>query len=281
MSDAQAVSKRRPKALIVDDDPAIVKFLHDRCTNMGLEVQQAFNGLQALIMARRDPPDVLIIDVQIPELDGLSLCSTLLQPGRKGIDVIVVSGSSGTETMERCRSLGATYAPKGPKLWGTVRAAIKEIFPGIAIDIEEPKDSTSTKVRERPLILVIDDDPDVGKFLISRLRKCGVDAVLAADGRQGYRVAVREKPSVVLSDYFMPIADINFLLWRLRSTPGFEKMPVFAMTAYDLDEPTEKGLTGGVFGRRGVERIFKKPLNIDELFVAIQKYCALKYQRAS
>jgi CheY-like chemotaxis protein len=281
MYDAQAVSRRRPRALIVDDDPAVVKFLHDRCVSMGLEVQGASNGLQALIMARRDPPDVLIIDVHIPELDGLSLCSTLLEPGRKSIDVIVVSGSAETQTMERCRSLGASYAPKGPKLWKAVRAVIKEIFPGIAVDIEEPKNAMSTKVRERPLVLVIDDDPDIGKFLISRLRKCGVDAVLAADGRQGYQIAVRETPSVVISDYFMPMADINFFLWRLRSTPGFEKTPVFAMTGYDLDEQAEKSLTGGVFGRRGVERIFKKPLNIDELFVAVQRYCALKYQRAS
>jgi CheY-like chemotaxis protein len=281
MYDAQAASRRRPRALIVDDDPAVVKFLHDRCINMGLEVQGASNGLQALIMARRDPPDVLIIDVHIPELDGLSLCSTLLEPGRKSIDVIVVSGSAETQTMERCRSLGATYAPKGPKLWKAVRAAIKEIFPGMAVDLEEPKNATLTKVRERPLVLVIDDDPDIGKFLISRLRKCGVDAVLAADGRQGYQIAVRETPSVVISDYFMPTADINFFLWRLRSTPGFEKTPVFAMTAYDLDEQTEKSLTGGVFGRRGVERLFKKPLDIDELFVAVQRYCALKYQRAS
>jgi CheY-like chemotaxis protein len=277
MSNASAVSKKPPKALIVDDDPAVVQFLRKRCAAMGLEVQEASNGLQALVMVKRDPPDVLIIDVRMPELDGLSLCSTLLQPDRKSIDVIVVSGSAELETQERCEGLGATYAFKGPELWNTVRAAIKRIFPGIDVDVREPETASTPKLRTRPLVLVIDDDPDVGEFLASRLRKCGADVALAPDGRQGYRLAVREKPTIIISDYFMPGANIDFLLWRLRSTPATENIPVFAMTGYELDAPTQRGLLNDPSGRRWVEQIFRKPLNIDELFLAMQKHCVLEY----
>jgi CheY-like chemotaxis protein len=102
-----------------------------------------------------------------------------------------------------------------------------------------------------------------------------IEALLAPDGRQGYQIAVRDKPSVIISDYFMPTADINFLMWRLRSTPSTERIPVFAMTGQNLDRIDAESLTRGPFGRRGVDRIFKKPLNIEELFVSIQKYCAL------
>jgi len=125
--------------------------------------------------------------------------------------------------------------PKRTKKRSTVKTAIRRKFPGIDLDLPEPESDSPTKLRQRPLVLVIDDDADVGEFLTSRLRKCGVDTAFASDGRQGYRIAAREKPSVIVSDYFMPHANIDFLLWKLRSTPATEKIPVFAMTGYDLD----------------------------------------------
>ena len=270
------VNRRRPRVLIVDDDPAALNFLAARCKKMGMEVQTAVNGLQALVTARRTRPDAVIVDVHMPEVDGLSLCSRLLEPGQAGIDVIVVSGYSDIEAWDRAGSLGASFVRKGPTLWASIQSRLNGMFPGMSVEVGEAHQPNAT-LRERPLVLIIDDDPDVGRFLTSRLRKCGVDVVFATDGRQGYQIAVREKPAVILSDYFMPVADINFLLWRLRSTPSIEKIPVLAMSGRELDRLTAEGLVKGQFGQRGVERIFRKPLDIDELFLELKKYCALDY----
>ena len=268
---------RRPRVLIVDDDPAALKFLTDRCQRMGMEVQTAANGLQALIMARRTRPDALIVDVHMPELDGLSLSSRLLEPNQPAIDVIVVSGRSDPEAWDRADSLGASFVRKGPALWASIQSHLTAVFPGMAVEVAAEPPPPSARLRERPLILIIDDDPDVGRFLTPRLQKCGVDVQFATDGRQGYHIAVREKPAVILSDYFMPVADINFLLWRLRSTPTLEQIPVLAMSGRQLDKVTAEGLVKGQFGQRGVERILSKPLDIDELFGELKKYCALDY----
>ncbi len=66
-----------PKMLIADDDPAVVRLLANRCTKMGFDVETATNGIQALVQARRSPFDVVIIDVNMPHLDGLSICALL------------------------------------------------------------------------------------------------------------------------------------------------------------------------------------------------------------
>jgi CheY-like chemotaxis protein len=79
------------------------------------------------------------------------------------------------------------------------------------------------------------------------------------NGILGFRVARRERPSVIISDYFMPRGDVNFLLWRLRSTPGTEKIPVFVMRGRSLNEPTEANLWRNICGGPGAARIFKKP----------------------
>ncbi len=285
MTDALEASSKAPKILIVDDDPSVVKFLADRCGRMGFDLQTATNGLQALIMARRNPPDLMIIDVNMPELDGLSLCVRLLGAGTKGIDVIVVTGNASPETIERCEGFGAMYARKGPDLWNTVLSSLLQIFPRMAsatadIDTSIFRGAPPVQPRPRPLVLVVDDDRDVGLFLESRLRKCGVDTRVAHDGIRGYQIACREKPSVIISDYFMPDGDLNYLMWRLRSTPATEKIPVFAMSGRHLDEWTDAELKRDVCGQPGVLRFFKKPLDIDELFRALQKVCPLEYVSA-
>jgi CheY-like chemotaxis protein len=278
MTDALEASRKAPTVLIADDDPSVVKFLADRCASIGFEPQTATNGLQALIMARRNPPDVMIVDVNMPELDGLSLCVRLLGAGTKGIEVIVVTGNSSPETIERCESFGAIYARKGPDLWDTVRSALTEIFPGMVSGLPDLRRAKfRVQVRARPLVLVVDDDPDVGPFLEGRLRKCGVDTHLAPNGIRGYQIACREKPNAIISDYFMPDGDITYLLWRLRSTPTTENIPVFAMSGRHLDERNEADLKKEVCGRPGALRFFKKPFDIHELFVALQGVCALEY----
>jgi len=277
MTDADEASRRPPRALIVDDDSAAVKFIADRCAKMGVAIETAPNALQALVKARQSPPDVLIVDMRMPDLDGLSLCTTLLGPGRKGIDIILISGYADDETVTRADSLGATFAAKGPALWSTVRTNLEAMFPGMTVETFEAEKPSAARVRERPLILVIDDDPDVAKFLISRLQKCGVDAVSAPNGLRGYQIAVREKPNVIVSDCAMPEADINFLMWRLRSTPALEKTPVLAITAH-YDAASLEALKRDLFGRRGVDEVFRKPLDIDTLFAAIGKHCPLQYK---
>jgi CheY-like chemotaxis protein len=281
MTYAPEAGSKAPKVLIADDDPGVVQFLADRCVKMGFEVQTAANGMQALIMARQRRPDVLIVDVNMPEVDGLSLCVHLLGPTSKPLEVVVVTGSPDPETIERCEAFGAVYGRKGPDLWNIVRSALTEFFPERAPGLAETETSRcGSAIWERPRVLVVDDDPDVGLFLGSRLRKAGVDALFAPDGIRGYQIAQREKPSVILSDYFMPDGDVNYLLCKLRSTPATGNIPVFVMSGRRLDELTKANLRREIGGLPGAVRLFMKPFDTNELFLALQEYCALEYRAA-
>ena len=73
MIDTDETRRRPPRALIVDDDSAAVKFIADRCAKMGVAIETAPNALQALVKARQSPPDVLIVDMRMPDLDGRAL----------------------------------------------------------------------------------------------------------------------------------------------------------------------------------------------------------------
>lgn len=268
--------KRSPKVLIADDDPGIVRFLATRCAKMGFEVQTAANGLQALIMAGRNQPDVLIIDVNMPEVDGMSVSARLLRPDKWPLEVIVITASSYLETAGRCESFGAFHVRKGLGFWDGVRAALFEIFPDLAGGIVEegPFSPPRAGLWERPRILVVDDDPGVGAFLSSRLSKYGVDTVLAHDGVQGYRCACREEPSIIIAHYETPNGDAHYLLQKLRSTAATESIPVVITSADRLDDATEARLKRDLSGRQGSVHFFSFPLDTKELFAVLQKHCA-------
>jgi CheY-like chemotaxis protein len=280
MTNAQEFTVKQPRMLIADDDPSVVRLLADRCARMGFKVETATNGVQALIKANRSHPDVMVIDVNMPEADGLTVCARLLDPSRRSLDVIVVTGSRAADTIQRCEGFGACYVRKGPGFWNGLGAALTGLFPSMAERIKGLQEQpTGAELRERPRVLVIDDDVAIMKFLSTRLDKCGVELLFASDIAEGYRTACRETPSVIISDYFLPNGGIPYLLSRLRTTPATENIPVFVLTGRNLDQITQQSLMREVCGKPGVVHIFVKAFDTDELFAALQKLCAFDYNR--
>jgi CheY-like chemotaxis protein len=117
-------SDETPRMLIADDDPSIVRLLADHCARMGFDVDTASNGIQALLKASRIKPDILVIDVNMPEVDGLSVCAHLLESDRAPVNVIVITGSKDSGTLERCEGFVAYYARKGPNFWNDLETAL-------------------------------------------------------------------------------------------------------------------------------------------------------------
>jgi CheY-like chemotaxis protein len=69
--------------------------------------------MQLLIKARHFLPDVMIVDVNMPELDGLTVCTQLHKSLGKPVELVVVTGYTHSKTIERCENLGAFYVRKG------------------------------------------------------------------------------------------------------------------------------------------------------------------------
>jgi two-component system alkaline phosphatase synthesis response regulator PhoP len=62
------------KVLIVDDDPEIIEILNYNLVNSGFQVKSAFNGIEAVKIAKKFIPDIILLDVMMPEMDGIEAC---------------------------------------------------------------------------------------------------------------------------------------------------------------------------------------------------------------
>ena len=72
------------KILVVDDEELLVKGIRFNLQNDGYEVITGFNGLEAVQLAQSQSPDLIVLDVMMPEMDGLSACSKIREFSKIG-----------------------------------------------------------------------------------------------------------------------------------------------------------------------------------------------------
>jgi DNA-binding response OmpR family regulator len=85
-----------PKILVVDDEPDVVELIGFNLRARGYEVLSAHDGLEALLKARRFLPDLVVLDVMMDGMDGLSVCEILhAQPSTRSIPVIILTAATG------------------------------------------------------------------------------------------------------------------------------------------------------------------------------------------
>ena len=88
-----------PRILIVDDEGDFIELVKFRLANLGCEFLVAGDGVHALSQAREGKPDLILLDILLPDLDGLSVCEILRrQPNTKKIPVIFMSALTGDIT---------------------------------------------------------------------------------------------------------------------------------------------------------------------------------------
>lgn len=273
------IQRSAPRMLIVDDDPSVLRLIADHCARIGFDVKTAANGIQALVKAKWTRPDVLIIDVNMPEADGLSVCARLLQPMKEPLPVIVITGSRNPETLERCKDFGAHYAYKGPGFWSDLEAALAEIHPRLAESIlRSSAGEGAPHIRRRPRVLLVDDDNDVNRFLASWLEKYGIDVAYARGAPEALRIASRDEPVVIVTDYFMPDGDAPYLLTNLRTSEATSNIPVIVLSGRPLSDTTVQDLRRKIGGHPGAAEVVMKSQDPSALLDVLKKYCGFDIQ---
>lgn len=100
--------------LVVDDNPANLRLLRTLLAEHGYAVRLATNGMMALTSARAEPPDVILLDIEMPDFDGYEVCTQLkADPNTWDIPVLFISAAS--EALDKVKAFaagGVDYIPK-------------------------------------------------------------------------------------------------------------------------------------------------------------------------
>jgi two-component system, OmpR family, phosphate regulon response regulator PhoB len=95
--------------LLAEDDPDIRHLVAFKLGRAGLAVLEAADGRSALELARRTPPDLVVLDVRLPQLSGIEVCRELRAgPRTSDVPIIMVTAGARPQDMEQAYAAGAT-----------------------------------------------------------------------------------------------------------------------------------------------------------------------------
>ena len=123
---------RQHKILIVDDEATIRRILATRLSMMGYEIIVAADGIEALEQFEAEKPDLIVLDVMMPKMNGLQVCQTLRKT--TGVPIIMLTALGEVSDRIKGLELGADdYLPKpfSPKeLESRIQAILRRAIPG-------------------------------------------------------------------------------------------------------------------------------------------------------
>ena len=103
-----APEEPKPRILIVDDEPDLLTVLRFGLEAEGFEVMQAGDGEQGLALARQTLPDLMVLDLMLPRMDGYKVCRALKFDERyKSIPIFILSARSGDTDRRLALEMGA------------------------------------------------------------------------------------------------------------------------------------------------------------------------------
>ena len=121
-----------PKVLLVDDVKLFLEMEKGLLAPSNLEIHTAQNGLEALEIARRELPDLIIMDMYMPKMDGVTCCTTIKQDKLLSrIPVIMVTNASLKEDMEACRKAGCDAFLAKPVEGKSFLDAVNSFLPSV------------------------------------------------------------------------------------------------------------------------------------------------------
>ncbi len=134
-----SVTIRRPRVLVVEDDPDLLVVLRVNLTAAGLEPILAGDGRTAISRIEAERPDAVVLDVMLPGIDGWSVLEDLHAMGDP-VPIVVCSAKKNAEDMERARELGASGYVVKPfdidRLLDAVFEAVRSPSRRAGVDVE-------------------------------------------------------------------------------------------------------------------------------------------------
>ncbi len=234
-----------PSILVVDDEEDTCRNLSDILTDLDYHVEMAHDGLSALELVRHNPYDVVLLDLRMPGMDGLTLYKEIKKI-RAGTVAIVVSAYASKSVTEEALTAGA---------WQVLAKPVD--FPALLGLVD--------KALGQPLVMVVDDDPDLCATLWDLLRERGFRVCIAHGEKEAAEQLKGRDIRVVLIDMQLPESDGTRVFRLVR-----EKAPQ-ARTIVITGHRSEMDLRIQELIAAGADAVCYKPFDVPSLLTTLQE----------
>lgn len=233
ISQIRKIEKLPETVMLVDDNEMELKQISSFFEAENIATILANNGRECLEKLKTNKPDVIILDLVMPELDGFMVVDELRKNEKtRNIPVIVLTAKVLTQKeREKLKGSVSSLIEKSNLNRDLLLQEIKRIIR----DLEKTKGSINLKNnRDAKRILMVEDNPDAIAQVKNVLEKQGYIVDVADGGQQALKYLKTNIPDGIILDLMMPEFDGFQVLDAIRSTHQTKNIPVLILTAKDL-----------------------------------------------
>jgi PleD family two-component response regulator len=264
--------------LIVDDTPNNLRLLSKILTQHGYEVGKALNGQMALQAAQQGQPDLILLDINMPDIDGYEVCKHLKANDQtKEIPVIFISALNEWSDKTKAFHVGGVGYIHKPfrseevlvRVENQLKLARLRSLPQMQND-PLPPETHNPADAAKGNILIVDDTPDNLRLLSTILAEKGYEVGKALNGQIALMSVHASPPDLILLDINMPQMNGYEVCEHLKADDQTREIPVIFISA--LDDVFDK-VTAFQVG--GVDYI-TKPFHREEVLARVQTHLNIR-----
>jgi two-component system, cell cycle response regulator len=264
----------KPKILVVDDEKRNVKLLSAFLRADGHQPLEAFDGQHAIDIAQREDPDVILLDIMMPDMNGFEVTQRLKDdPKTRHIPIVLVTSLDGSDNRVKGLSAGADEFLTKPinraELLARVRALqrMKQMQQELQNRRKIMASISSNLIQDyasKKRVLLVEDEQVLAKQIAKILTVANFEVTSINSLAAACEQINDNPPDIILLDRVLPDGDGLVYLTELKANNDYFDLPVIIITA--LDELDQK--VAGI--ECGADDYLIKPIEHNELLARVR-----------
>jgi len=272
---AQPEDEKTRNILVIDDDPTVIREVGLILRGENYDLEIAANGRDGLKKMRERPPDLTLLDLKMPEMDGFAFIEEIRKDDRfRDVPFILLTAMDLSPDQEarlkqaNVRDVIIKGQIDKDFFLNKIKAALESSTPTPPPSPEKkmPVTSTQEEGREGVKVLIVEDQPDNLFLFKEALRPGGYAIYTATNGQEAVEAAQRERPDIILMDIQMPVMDGYEATRRMRAIPELAAVPIIALTARAMKGEERKTL------EEGYSDYLAKPVSPSEVLKKVEEW---------
>lgn len=244
------------KILIIEDDLILLNLLKERVAKDGYIITTEKNGVSGLRTAETEIPDLIILDIVLPEMDGFTVLQKLKEnKSTESVPVIIISNSGEPVEIEKVKKLGiADYLIKVEFDPDEVLMKIRKIL-GDETEYEinrqkeikesMPEEKINRPKNGRPSVLIVEDDKFLRELISQKLNKEGMEIYFSITAEEALKTLETTVPHIILLDLLLPGINGFEFLKELKANPKISNIPVIILSNLGEEKDRENAFKLG------------------------------------
>jgi two-component system cell cycle response regulator len=257
--------------LIIEDNQLNMKLFRSLLSKGDFQIIEATDGENGIEMAKVHLPDLILMDIQLPKMDGLQATRLIKKdPVTANIPIVALTSHAMLGDDEKAKEAGCSGYITKPI---DTRSFLSNVSRYLTNRKDQLQSSNEMQMEYKPKVLIVDDEPNNVKLMSAMLYKEPVDIITANNGKTALEIVNNTNIDLILLDIMMPEMDGYQVTQLIRENKKTKNIPIILVTALHGSEDKKRGLDVGA------DEFITKPVNKIEIIARIRSMLKLNQYR--